>query len=261
MQRKSFVTSAALAGGLALGLVFGPAVAGNASAQTATPSASATASTSASATASAAASTASPVDTLRSLFLDNVAEAFGIDRTALDTAISTAASSTAAEAVANGTLTQAQADALAARIQSGEWGFGGGRGGHGGFGGVHIDGLRDVIVTAAAQTLNLTEDELRTQLRDGQTVAQIAEAQNTTEQAVIDDALAAAKTTLDEAVAAGTITQAQADAAYAQLQERGADLLFGDGRGGPGAGHHGRPGEAMPTMPDASPSASTAADA
>ncbi len=258
MQRKSFVTTAALAGGLALGLVLGPAVADNASAQTASPSASATASASASADASMAASTVSPMDTLRSLFLDNVAEALSIDRTALDCAITTAASSTTDEAVANGTLTQEQADALEARIQSGNFGFGG-RGGHGGFG-VRVDGVKDAIVTAAAQTLNLTEDELQTQLRSGQTLAQIAQAQGTTEQAVIDAALAAAKIQLDEAVAAGTVTQAQADAAYAQLQERGSDLLFG-GRGGPDGGYHERDGETMPTTPDASPSASTATDA
>jgi len=47
MQRKSFVTAAALAGGLALGLVFGPAITDSASAQTVSPSASATASASA----------------------------------------------------------------------------------------------------------------------------------------------------------------------------------------------------------------------
>ena len=199
------------------------------------------------------------MDTVRSLFLDNVAEALGIDHTALDSAISTAASSTADEAVANGTLTQEQADRLEARIQSGDFGFGGGRGGRGFPGGVRIDGVRDAIVTAAAQTLSLTEDELHTQLRDGQTLAQIAHAQGTTEQAVIDAALAAAKTELDTAVANGTVTQAQADAAYAQLQERGADLIFG-GRGGPG-GHHGHDSETMPTMPDASPSASTAPNA
>lgn len=263
MQRKSFVTSAVLGAGLALGLVFGPAIADNASAQTPSPSVSARASASTSADAASTASTAvSPMDMLRSLFLDNVAEALGIDRTALDSAITTAASSTAADAVANGTLTQTQANALEVRIQSGEWGFGSGRGGPGGFpGGVRIPGVRDAIVAAAAQTLNLTENELHTQLHDGQTLAQLAQVQGTTEQAVIDAALAAAKTELDTAVANGTVTQAQADAAYAQLQERGADLLSGGrGRGGPG-GHHGRDGEGMPTRPKASPSTSTTPDA
>jgi len=47
MQRKSWMTAAALAGGLALGLVFGPTITDTASAQTDTPPASATPSASA----------------------------------------------------------------------------------------------------------------------------------------------------------------------------------------------------------------------
>ncbi len=49
MQRKSWLAGVALAGGLALGLVFGPALTDSASAQTASPGASATASASAAA--------------------------------------------------------------------------------------------------------------------------------------------------------------------------------------------------------------------
>jgi hypothetical protein len=253
MKRTSLIITAALVAGLALGVGFGPSVAGNASAQT--PSASASTSTS-----------TSPISTLRDLFLDNLAEALGIDRTALDSAIVTAGNTTADEAVANGTLTPQQGDALKERVQSGDFGFLGGRGGpgrHGGpgghGGGVRIPGVKDAIVAAAAQTLNLTEDELVTQLRGGQTLAQIAEAQGTTEQAVVDAALAAAKTELDAAVANGTVTQAQADAVYTQLQERGANLFFG-GRGGRGR-HHEHNGENVPSTPSASPSASAGADA
>ncbi len=257
MKRTSLITTAALAAGLALGVVVGPSVAGNASAQTPSPSASATASAS-----------TSPIESLRNLFLDNLAEALGIDRTALNRAIVTAGNNTADEAIANGTLTQEQGNMLKERVQSGDFGFFGGRGGHGrhgghggrgGFGGVRVDGVKDAIVSAAAQTLNLTEDELVPQLRRGQTLAQIAEAQGTTEQAVVDAALAAAKTELDEAVAVGTVTQAQADEVYARLQERGAELFFG-GRGGRG-GHHDYDGDVTPSTPSASPSASAGADA
>jgi len=254
MKRTSLIATAAAVVGITLGAVFGPSLSGNASAQTPSPSASASAS-----------SSTSPLESLRTLFLNNLAEALGIDRAALDSAIVTAGNSTADEAVANGTLTPQQGDALKSRVQSGDFGFFGGRG-HGGRGGpgagVRIDGVKDAIVTAAARTLNLTEDELVAQLRSGQTLAQIAQAQGTTEQAVIDAALAAAKTKLDEAVANGTMTQAQADEAYTRLQERGAELFFDErgGRGGRG-GHHEHNGNVMPSTPSASPSASAGADA
>jgi len=118
--------------------------------------------------------------------------------------------------------------------------------------GSHVPGVRQAMLEAAAQALGITADELQTELRNGQTLAQLAQANNTTEQAVIDAALAAAKAQLDQAVAAGTITQAQADAAYAGLEAKGANLLSG-GRGGRG----GRQGE--PPEPQVSPSASAEA--
>jgi hypothetical protein len=254
MQRRSWIITAALIAGLALGIVFGPSVRGlSAYAQTPSPSASPSASANAS---------ASPVDTLRSLFLDKLAAALNIDRAALDGAIVTAGNGTADEAVANGTLTQAQADALKARIRAGDYGFFGGRGGkgrHGGFdGGVRVEGLKDAVLNAATTTLNLSQEELFTQLRSGQTLDQIAAAQGTTTQDVTDAALAAAKTQLEQAVANGSVTQSQADAIYARLQEQGSQFLL---RGGRGGGHHGGPhGDrdegGMPDVPQTSPSAS-----
>ena len=228
MKRRSIVTTAALAGGLLAGTIFGPAVtATTVSAQT--PSASVSA---APAQTSPPAQSAAPTaagDTLRSLFLDKLAAALNTDRAALDTAITSAGTSTADEAVAQGTLTQAQADALKARLEAGD--VGALWGGRGGFGGRHVPGLRDAVSNAAASALSITADELHTQLESGQTLAQLATAHNTTEQAVIDAALAAAKTELDAAVSSGTLTQVQADAKYAQLQAAGADILSHGGRG------------------------------
>lgn len=214
MRWRSFGIAAALVAGLALGVVLGPFGQGSvASAQT--PS-------------------ATTGSSLGSLFLDKLAAALGIQRSALDSAMTSASASALAEAVQGGTLTQAQADALTARVQAGDYGaLFGGRGGH--RGGPRVAGLREAMEDAAAQALGITVDELRTALRDGQTVAELAAANGTTEQAVTDAALAAAKSELDQAVAAGTLTQAQADAAYAQLEARG---LLLPGRGGPG-GHRG----------------------
>jgi energy-converting hydrogenase A subunit M len=219
MQRKSIIITMALVLGLALGIIFGPSVRDSiASAQTQTPS---------------QAQAATPGDTLRNLFLDKLAAALNIQRPALNSAITSAGNSTADAAVQQGTLTQAQADALKARIAAGDTGaLWGGHGGPGGPGGPRLDGVQQAISDATAKALNITTDELKTQLRSRQTLAQLAQAHGTTEQAVITAAVAAAKTPLAQAVTNGTVTQAQADAITARIQA--GDLgLFG-GRGGPG---------------------------
>jgi hypothetical protein len=155
------------------------------------------------------------------------------------------------QALAQGTLSQAQADELKARIAAGDVGaLWGGRGGRGG---PQVAGLQNAMLAAAAQKLNMTAAELETQFESGQTLAQLAQAHNTTEQAVIDTALAAAKTKLAEAVTAGTLTQAQADAKLAQLQAAGANILR--------YGGHGPHGDAPsnPVTPQAVPSTQSGA--
>ncbi len=151
------------------------------------------------------------------------------------------------------------ADALKAQVQAGDLGalFGG----HGGRGGLRLGVDRQALLAAAAKTLNITQSELETQLRSGQTIAQLAQAHGTTEQAVTSAGLAAAKSQLDQAVKAGTLTQTQADSIYAQLQQRGAQLLtpMGHGRGGPSGGAPGSPNApqtpATPSTPQSAPAA------
>lgn len=215
MQRRSIVLAAMLVVGLALGIIISPAVRGSiASAQT-PPSGQ---------------SPAAPVGTLWNLFLDKLAAALNIQRSTLNSAITSAGNSTADAAVQQGRLTQAQADALKARIQAGHVGaLFGGRGGFRGEPG--LMGIRQAMFDAAAKALNITPAELQTQLRSGQTLAQLAQAHNTPEQAVSSAILAAAKAQLDHAVSNGPLTQARADAIYAQLQQRGANLLMPRGWG------------------------------
>lgn len=249
MQRKSYIVTAALVAGLALGIVVGPQVRGtNVSAQTPSPTPSA--------------QSVVPSNTLWNSFLDKLAAALNIQRSALDSAIVSAGTSTADEAVQQGTLTQEQADQLKSRIQAGDIGslFRGGRGG--GRGGAHLGGVKQAMLDAAAQTLNLTTEELRTQLRSGQTLAAIAQANNSTEQAVVTAALAAAKTQLDQAVANSTLTQAQADQIYAELQQQGAQIFTGRGPGGPGGRRRpdgATPPSVAPTTPEST--APTSSDA
>lgn len=235
MRWRTIGLASALSGALALGLSFGMiGQSAVASAQT-TPQATTTTGTS----------------TLGNLFLDKLAEALGIQRAALDTAMSSAAGSAATQAVADGTITQAQADALTARAQAGD--YGALLGGRGGPHGPRVPGVHEAMLEAAAQTLGLTANELHTALHAGQTVAELAAANGTSEQAVTDAALAAAKTELDAAVTAGTLTQAQADQFYTELEARGVMLGGPGGRGGHG-GPGGR-GERTPPADGTAPAA------
>lgn len=138
--------------------------------------------------------------------------------------------------VDDGSLTEEQAEEVATTLDEsgalrGGPGHGGGRGGgHG------------VDLAAAATTLGMTEDDLRTALEvEGTTLADVATAQGV-ETPVLIDALVAAQTDhLREKVTEGDITQAEADERTAALPERLAALVEhearSDGRGyGPRGG-------------------------
>jgi hypothetical protein len=100
---------------------------------------------------------------------------------------------------------------------------------------------RGAGMEAAAEALGMTADELRTALRDGQTIAEIAEANGVDVQVVIDAMVAEAQEHLAEKVAAGEMTQEEADEKLASLEERITERVnsdeprrFGPGRpGGP----------------------------
>ena len=123
--------------------------------------------------------------------------------------------------VDSGTITADQmtavVDALVAARPRGGPGMGGqggrhgGDGDHGGRGGMR--GGRGL--DAAATALGVTADELRTELEGGQTIAQVATAKGVDVQTVIDAMVADLKAHLDEEVAAGEHTQAEADAKLA----------------------------------------------
>ena len=121
----------------------------------------------------------------------------------------------------SGTLTQAQADAVIqalqdARSELGGEGRGGPRGHHGPgrlMGALHgLDSVADAIGIAV--------DELRDALADGQTLAQVAEANGVDPQAVIDTLVTEASEWLDEAIADGRLDQEDADERRAELTER-----------------------------------------
>jgi hypothetical protein len=129
--------------------------------------------------------------------------------------------------VEDGTLTQAQADAVADRLHE-AWADRPGRGVGPGPGG-----------EAVAEILGMTTDELREALQAGTTLAELAEQQGVAIDALVDAMLAGMEERLAERVADGTITQEQADERLAEATERVTAHVNGEGGGmgrGPGRG-------------------------
>ena len=81
---------------------------------------------------------------------------------------------------------------------------------------------------AVAEAVGVSTDELREALGGGQTIAEVAEANGTDPQDVIDALVAGGTERLDAAVADGRIDQATADERIETLPERAADLVNGD---------------------------------
>jgi predicted XRE-type DNA-binding protein len=169
-------------------------------------------------------------------FLDSVAKHLGVSRQKLDDATKAAAIDQVDAQLAAGKITKAQADDLKQRIEAGDVPLlGGGRGPGRGFGpsgpglpgpGLLKDGIGDSLA-AAAKYLGLSESDLRSELNDGQSLADVAKAQGKDldglKQAIID----AAKVDLDTAVADKKLTQSQADDVLARLKSRIDDLADG----------------------------------
>jgi polyhydroxyalkanoate synthesis regulator phasin len=129
--------------------------------------------------------------------------------------------------VDDGTITAEQADAVTAHLvenrpERGEFrdgeGHGGHRGGPGMFG-------RGVASEALTDLLGIDGEELRTQLRDGATLAEIAQAQGVDVQAVIDELVAEVTERVDNAVEDGRIDQAEADEKLAEAEARITDMV------------------------------------
>jgi hypothetical protein len=72
----------------------------------------------------------------------------------------------------------------------------------------------------AAQAIGIEVDALREALRGGQTMAEVAQANGVDVQTVVDAIVADISARIDEAVANGRLTQAEADEKKAELPER-----------------------------------------
>jgi hypothetical protein len=182
-------------------------------------------------------------------FLDSVAKHLGVTPQKLEDATKAAAIDQVNADLAAGRITQAQADELKKRIEAGDGVFGPGGPrigpgpGLGGPGGGGLPGFgRPAIaneIAAAAKYLGLSEADLQTKLRDGQSLADIAKAQSKDLDGLKTAILDAAKADLDKAVADKKLTQSQADDVYNALKSHIDDLVAASGKlrfHGPGGG-------------------------
>jgi hypothetical protein len=87
---------------------------------------------------------------------------------------------------------------------------------------------------AAAEAIGIESEELRSALRGGSTIGEVAEANDVDVQTVIDALVADAEAALDEAVANGRLTEDRATSIKANLPDRIEAMVNGEGRfGGP----------------------------
>jgi hypothetical protein len=178
--------------------------------------------------------------------IDDAAGQLGVEPSELSDALKEALKNRVDEAVEDGRLTDEQGAALKERIDSGETplifagfgrhGFGPGGLGHFGFG--HLGRLG-----AGAEYLGLTEEELRERLRDGDTLAEVAEAEGKSVDGLVAALVAEATAKIDEAVENERLTEERATELKEGLEERTRDLVEGELRGPfRGGFRHGIPG-------------------
>jgi hypothetical protein len=121
--------------------------------------------------------------------------------------------------VKNGTITQAQADAVKKAIEDArpDRDFRG-PGLHGPFGAGH--GPFGDVFGAAAKAIGVSVDDLRAALRDGKSIADLAKEHDVAVSDVVDAMVAAVKADLDQAVKDGHLSQSEADEHLADVRER-----------------------------------------
>ena len=146
--------------------------------------------------------------------IDDAAKQLGIPSSKLSEALKQALSDRVDAAVAAGRVTKAEGDALKARIQSDDFPLFGGP--HRGFGHFGFIGRLD----SAAAYIGITEAQLRTELENGKSLAQIAKARGKSVDGLIDALVAAAKNKLDEAVSSGRLTKDQETEMLSVLKDR-----------------------------------------
>ncbi len=154
----------------------------------------------------------------------------GVSQDELVAAAKAAAATVVDKAIADGTLTQAAGDKLKERITAADGeGCGLLAGPRGKIAQKALAVARDGV-TAAAEALDMTVAELRTELRSGKDLKEVAAAEGVPYATVTTAVLNAVKADLDAAVAAGTIKQARADRILDRVERRLEDGWVRPGR-------------------------------
>jgi hypothetical protein len=181
--------------------------------------------------------------------LEDAAKRLNVSPEDLRAALGAAEDAQLDRAVKEGRLTQAQADELKARRRDSGRVLGFGHHGPGGPGGFPHHGPGRLL-GAAADALGISERRLLTQLRNGRSLADVAEAQGKDLDDVKAAILAAVRQDLDAAVKAGRLTDAQRDRMLQRLEEHVDELAQRSFRGPRGDHRHrGGPGRGAPFLP------------
>lgn len=170
----------------------------------------------------AAADALSPGDQ-RQAVIDDAAEELGVAPSELSAALEKALENRVDEAVAEGRLTEEEGEQLKERIGSEDAPLIFGGLGHPGPGPghfAHFDTLAD-----AAGYLGLTRAELRTELAEGKSLAEIAKEDGKAVDGLIRAMVESASERLDQAVEDGMLTEAKANELRADLEERITELV------------------------------------
>jgi|SRR5579859_590942 len=190
-------------------------------------------------------------------FLNDAAGRLGVTSAKLEDALKAAAIDRVDAALAAGRITKDEADAMKAAINSGNLPIGIPGAGPGFR---HVFGLHGDVLDAAATYLGLTDDQLRTQLESGKSLADVAKAQNKSVDGLKQAMIAAVQSKLDQAVKDGRLTADQRDQLLADFKAHIDDLVngtlpakpagaFRDGfRFAPGGFHAPFPAEAPGTL-------------
>ena len=154
-------------------------------------------------------------------FLSRLADNLGITQEELEGAIDQTQLELLDEAVADGRVSEDKAAKIRERIESSEGGFGPfGRGFKGGFAHGYRLGHLGAGAEDLAEFLGISVEDLRAALADGQSPAQVAEANGSSAEQLSAYLLGELETRLAEAVANGKVDQARADEVLANAAEK-----------------------------------------
>lgn len=165
-------------------------------------------------------------------FVDKLAGKLGLTTEELESSIDEARNEAIDDAVASGQLTKEQGEAMRERAANGPgwFGFGHGRG-PSAFGRVSFGSALNL--DTIAETLGMTTEELQVELEAGSTLSEIITAQGSTVADVVDALMVDVQAELDAAVAAGGLTQEQADERLIETEERLTEAINNDDLKGP----------------------------